>query len=205
MKTHTVNKDGFGIIEIMVVLVIATALVLGGWYVWNQKMQLQSQGSQNHTGGAGSSASTATLAPPSSPTPAPSSTYLHIRELGLRITLPEDLKDVVYQSYNQGLSTNGEAVLLSTQTITGKDAGCGVDGGAPPLGRLFKLKTPHVDPSGQDGPLTPNGVDTFKLGGYYVYLQHPQATCTDKSDVQTLAKKQYNEFHDALTTVQLDQ
>lgn len=126
-------------------------------------------------------------------------TYLRIKELGIKMEVPEEIGDIVYSidTTNPKVKT----ARLSTQTLIDRSSGsCTSE--ASSLGTVSATQDPNVNVT---SPLEPNGKTIFKLNNTYIYIEHPQATCSNDPAIQTLQTKQITALFDAFKTVQTDE
>lgn len=107
------------------------------------------------------------------------STKLNIKELGIEISLPQDINDLVYNITNEGGNTFAN---LSTKSLIELDPDCNARGG--PLGALGKIKGEY-DKSAAPGKLVK------QFNGYYI-VHTPMQGCPNgfKDEVNALYNKQ---------------
>ena len=145
---------------------------------------------------------------PSSDHQKPSVAYLNIKELGIKIRLPNELNDAQYY-YDASKSTpDRQIVEVYTKTLSDISHGeCDPHNklASPPFGLLIKTKNPGAPGPGSDSTLQPNGKNIFKFGEYYVYTLTPDTACSADKDVQTVAAKQLQAFLEAFKTMTLDE
>jgi cytoskeletal protein RodZ len=203
------NKAGFSTIEALLIIVIIALLAFVGGFVWHSKQTAD----KTLTAATSSSSSSSTVkqqakaTTPTSPsaTQAASTTVFKIPELGIEITVPNAIKDIVYTVNPPGTLSTGQqaqSVTLSTQTLTNLDADCSVSGGAPALGTVSKVTgqyptNPDVDSNNVSGGL----VEQFP--SYYIGWNSPQAACGTATTTNSEALADTNLFSTALdATVQ---
>ncbi len=135
------------------------------------------------------------------PTVAPKS-YLDIKELGIKIQLTDDIKDLVYVYDSQFLAKypDPQSVGLSSQALVSLSPACKATTNSGPLGLIGKTKNPNQG----FGTLTVNNETVFKFGDYFVYYKTPQAACLDTTAFQELSSKQRGAFLQAFRTAQPD-
>lgn len=135
---------------------------------------------------------------------APAENYLKIKELGIKIPVPQDIKDVVY-NYDTAFNAqypDPQQVTISTQSLnTMSGSSCKASLGVGPLGTIQKTNNPSIRPG---IILAPNGTTVFKLEDSYVYIVSPQSSCSTDAAVEALASKQRAAFVEAFKNVQLD-
>lgn len=192
VNTHDNKQSGLRAVVSIVIIVLVIALIgFIGWRVYSQSSkQATDASSSNHT----SASSTI-----------PQSTYLDIKELGIKIKLDNSIKDAVYsyspaaESPPQHLDIGG--VNLSTQSLIDRDQNCNPVSGGNPLGSINEL---FINQDELGNKLRPNGTTIFKLGNNYYILSTPQSPCSTNSSVNTLAGQQRATFFNDFKTVQLD-
>ncbi|HXH26676.1 MAG TPA: hypothetical protein VNG90_02185, partial [Candidatus Acidoferrum sp.] len=134
-------------------------------------------------------------------------TYLDIKELGIKIKLDASIKDAVY-SVKSASSGGGQFAYISTQSLTDKSGGtCSPNNGS--IAAITKASgTLQQVFGGPDGtrPIPPvDNTTVFKFGSdTYVFISPPQATCSEDSTIQALANQQKAIFFNDFKTVQLD-
>lgn len=185
-----VNQKGFSLIEILIVLVVLGLLGAVGWYVWMQHTK-----SKPTTSTTSSSASQVT--PPSTSSSASAPTYLNITELGIKVKLNDDTRDLTYAKTKDG------TIGISTKSLEAFGVGCNAETGDVAIIYTF------TDPSGSDpfeGSHT--NMDVFpkalKLNGKYYALNYggiSQSPCVDISkaddNFSATVKKVKNGFSQA--------
>ncbi len=122
---------------------------------------------------------TTTPAPTPSPSATPSSspaalTYLQLTELGLKLPLTSEIKDLIY-TYSPSTSDLPAKLHFSTTSISAlADGFCGPS--HDPLG------TYTVYPSAQSNATA--GALTASVGGHFIYYTHVQYGCGDTAAQQ---------------------
>ena len=124
--------------------------------------------------------------------PVVTNNIFEVKELGIEFQIPADLKDLVYTMTN----SNGViAANFSTTSLTSLDqanggsycnstnAGLGIISKSPQLGHDLS--------------------DSKQIGSYYYIWNHPQATCSDKSNVYQLQSSQSTALGQAFKTLEL--
>ncbi len=124
-----------------------------------------------------------------------SATYLDVKELGIKLKLSDDIKDLTYQAFD--LSDGSKGARFSTGSLAAIDQNCGADFG--PLGSL-EATTVDTDRTGAKKVVDNSSI--FKIGAYYVTYSGPQALCSDKAS--TVLGKAQPAFRESLKTLQVD-
>ena len=124
--------------------------------------------------------------------PVVTNNMFEVKELGIQFQISADLKDLVY------IMTNSNGVIaanFSTTSLTNLDQ---ADGGSycnatnHGLGIISKVSQLGHDLS-----------DSKQIGSYYYIWNHPQATCSDKSNVSQLQSRQTTALAQAFKTLEL--
>lgn len=170
-------KRGF---VIPVLIIIIALLALGGGAYFYLK---NSETNSAHTSTANNSeGNTQTL------------DYFEIRELGIKLKLSQDIKDLTYIISPD----NNKVALFSTKSLklTARNY-CAASYG--PLG-IISIDQQNLSVRGE---LPAKESDTFRnINGQWVYYVHPQATCSDNKESQDLAIRQISALQDAFKTVE---
>jgi len=174
------KQFGFGVVEIIVTVLIVAVLAYGGYRLYGHfSKPAATSGSQTNTiSGNQSNTQAAT-------------TYLDIKELGIKIKLDASIKDAVY-------SVSGSTATLSTTSIIQQSNGaCSLSNGG--LAAVTAYSS-NVDPI-RGVQLIPNGTTIFQVGAKYIVVTLPGAPCWSGSD---LGSQQRTAFVGAFKTAQLD-
>jgi hypothetical protein len=206
MKKFRSNETGFSAIELVLIIVIVVLIGISGWLVYkNHHKNAAATISTTSTSKAATSTSTTPKSTSTSTTKPVTTTVFQIPELGIEITVPNSIKDIVYKVDPAGTLSTGQqtqSVTLSTQTLTNLDSDCSVNGSAPPLGTIYKTtgqypSNPDVDLNNSSGGL----VKQFST--YYIGWSNPQGICGTSASTQSDASADTNLFSTALhSTVQ---
>lgn len=190
MHTRHIQQAGFSAVVSVVIIAFVIALTSCiGWVVYRQSLQ---QAAHTDSGSSRTGA------------PTTQSTYLDIKELGVKIRLDDSIKDVVY-SYNPSDSSPVSVhdigkVSLSTSSLIARDPNCKPAPGVYPLGLIDKFTN---DLYGDKLKL--DGTTLFKFGQYYYFLAPPQSPCSTDPSVNALAAQQRATFLTDFKTIQPDQ
>lgn len=182
------KSAGFGAATTVLVAVVVVLVGFVGWHLYDANQDRQNDATHKVDNGktqenvsAGASAETAA--------------YLDIKELGIKLELRDEIKDLTYHA--ETLSDGSMAAKFSTEALTNIDANC--DAAFGPLGSL-EMTTVDTDRTGAKKIV--DDVSIFKLGDYYITYSSPQALCSDK--VSGHLDQPRSAFRDALKTMQLD-
>jgi hypothetical protein len=181
-----------GALPILAIVLVVVAVVAGGLVVYNASKSHDRTAQTVNSSTSPSPSSSPAAAASTEPTPATGS-YLDIKELGIKIELTYDIKDVVYAMVGSNMAK------ISSQSIINVSADC-TAGAVGPLGTVGKTTNPNQG----FGTLIPNNETVFKFGSYYVYYQTPQSPCGNSQAVLDTAAKQRQSFQQAFKTVQPD-
>lgn len=180
---------GFGVVE---VLVIVVAILIVGYIGWRAYETGKSKTSTQTDSQSNTGTSRQTNAPAGS---ADVSTYLDVKELGVKIKLDSGVMDATYAV--QTLSDGSLVARFSTQSFAALDPACDAQSGQ--LGALERSTT-DIDRLGNK--LVPDGKEVFKFGNYYFTYATSQALCSAK--VQSAVGAAMEAFRSSLTTLQSD-
>ncbi len=127
-------------------------------------------------------------------------TTVKIPELGIQITVPDDIKDLRYRVITVTLSNGKQATIayFSTASLTALDPGCGTNFG--PLGTLERVNG-QLPSDYQTHPLT-YGQLVKQFPTFFISAGWPQAGCSTNSTAQGFASTGKTEFGPAESTIQ---
>lgn len=163
MKKIKKHQRGFGIIEIIILLVVVGVLALTGWWVY--------QNNRTKVSDAAKGTSQSANNPSITTNPGPAVTYLEIKEWGVRLPLGEGIKDAYYV-VPRGISLDADGlpsgIIMGMHSL---DASCGVVTSESPgfnnsFAEIVRALPDEKDPvSGRlYKELLPSGVT---INGYY--------------------------------------
>jgi hypothetical protein len=188
MQKITQKETGFGIVG--VAIVIAAVLIVGliAWRVYDAgKSEKATSTQQENLDQKKSSSSEQSNASPA--------IYLSIQDMGLKLRLSDDIKDLTYSVIT--LTDGSKAARFSTDTLTKIDSNC--DASFGPLGSL-EMTTNDTYPTGKKKVV--DNVGVFKLDNYYLTYSGPQALCSEAITSQT--DKPRAALREAFKTMKLD-
>ena len=123
---------------------------------------------------------------------------VRIPELGIQITVPNDIKDLTYQMSTT--TVNGQQIPLarfSTATLAALDAKCSASAGGP-LGSLGRVD--GVYPASANPVVYGTLVKQFPT--FYIAAGHPNAACSEQSSALSAMSKFRQEFEASYSTIQ---
>lgn len=169
------HQKGFSVVEIIITILFVGLLSFIGWKLYDAQQQKDQDAQQSTTN---------------------QDEYLHVKELGLKIKLTDDIKDLSY------IASTGEipGAKLSSVSLAAKDERCGTDFG--PLGAIGKTKN-ALDQNGSAWVVDNKRV--FKIGEYFIFWTAPQSVCSLNADTEAYAQRQRTALLNALPTIELDQ
>lgn len=180
----------------MAVAIIVTVALLGlvGWSLYSHYY-----GSQNSVTTSGSQNPKPTTSNPNASTPQPQ--YLDFKELGIKITLNNQISDAVYAPF-EAPQTDGSTVIgISAQSLIAKDATCSASRGI-----LGLIRESTTAPTYIGGTLPVDNKSVFRFGDtYYQYISPQSAGCftTTQADSGLISSK-LSAFRQAFATAQPD-
>jgi pilin/secretion family protein with methylation motif len=174
--TRMKNKQaGFGIVEAVIAVLVMGVLAGAGWFVYQHN---RTKVTNAAVGSQPTSQQTTTTTPP-----APTVTYLAIKEWGIKLPLPNSIQDAYYV-VDPGVSTDADGKPSAIEFgIAAQDIHCGAvtatnAGYTHALGAIVRALPTDTDPvSGKlYTQLDPIGVT---IGGYY--YGYANASLTSKT------------------------
>jgi Tfp pilus assembly protein PilV len=168
------KQSGFSIVEGVIAIVVIAVLGFIGWTVYSNY-------NTNHTTKVSDQTSSSQPTQPSTSsstnTPISTDTYLTIKELGIKLKLSDNIKDLTY-TYNNLYGIN--YIHFTTNSIMAADPTCNSD--FDPLG----LYTVYSDQTNANATNNMAGTLEVHVNGYYIYYRHAQVTCS-KSTAGSIA------------------
>lgn len=185
------NQSGFSIVLVAIVTVLVIGLI--GYVGWSAYHQSQTKVAS--TTPSNSTSSTPPKETTTAATTTTAGTYLDIKELGIKITLDDSIKDATY-TYDPTLNAQSDPqqVSISTKSLVSTSSTACI------LGTIIRTNNQNLT----GAPLVPNGSTIFKLGNYYYYLNNPQALCTNNTAANQLETLQQTTFRNDFKTIQPD-
>ncbi len=172
---------------IVVGVIVALALALGGWYFCNKTQSQQNNNTTDVTQNKPIDSDVDT------PNEVPQDDIVRagdtfkIPELGIQFVLPEGLEGLEYEMIYDN-NTN-KVASFSSRSLIKADSRCNPKNGTP-LGAITSMPD-TTDPKELLGPYVTLSDENFKhINGRYVILQAPQSGCSDRTDALDLQTKQ---------------
>lgn len=140
MQSSKAKQSGFTIIEGVLIVVALVALIGGGWLVYQRTKQ-----SATRTDAAPNPNQSTTT------TPAPTVTYLDIKEWGIKFPLPDSIKDAYYVPGVQNRADDGTPLAMFIGMKSLDAAGCDANsanvagGRSTALGVIIRISPTDVD------------------------------------------------------------
>ncbi len=197
MGVSSNNQTGFGLVGPILAVAVMIVLGTGSWFVY------QHNRTRATSAAAGNNQPPAKQTPKQTTTqPTPSQVAVNIPELGISITVPDDIKDLTYQVSTGTLpgGKQGTIARLSTKALTTLDAQCGTDFG--PLGTLEKVDGIYPTQSQDQTSALDYGQLVKQFTTFFISYGSPQAGCSENSGARDAMGKFKGEFQAALTTIQ---
>jgi hypothetical protein len=191
------------LLPVIIVGIIMLLLGLGGGYLLSAN---KNQVKQATTQTLPTTVQQVTPTHSASPTPVPSvinspsvspvitDNTFKVRELGIEFQIPADLKDLTYAVTN----SNGViSASFSTTSLTNLDKASG--------GSYCNSTNAGLGIISKSSQLGHDFSDSKQIGSYYYIWNHPQATCSQNTEVINLQTKQSTELGNAFKSIQLTQ
>src|SRR5258708_25082461 len=130
MTTARSKQAGFSVVQMALVIAATGIIGAAGLFVYQHKRTEVIAAAANPNQLTNQQPTTA---------PAPAQNTVQIPELGIQITVPNDIKDLTYQTSTVTLRSGQKATLamFSTKALTSADAGCSAAAG--PFGSLERV------------------------------------------------------------------
>jgi hypothetical protein len=155
MKT---NQKGFGVVEVLIILVVVSLIAGTGWYVMNKK---KAPNKTNVNATTQQEQQSATIEEVAESKPDANASYLVINEWGLRFKTPNGLADVTYTIHSDTVALYAKPVGANVQYRSDHEI---FEDGHPryATGTLYRSTESSKDKIGYT-------VDGKKLGNFYYY------------------------------------
>ena len=190
----TKQQSGFSPVPIIVGVIAVGVLGFVGYKVLHKNGNTSTAANSVTTTNQSTPAGKQPDTTPVTAMPAEADTYLHIKELGIKIKLPDGIKDTIYK-YTADPGANGSQYAdISTQSLTDKSGGsCGLNG--TPIAKVTETN---------DTQYKADNNSIFKVGNNYFIVSGAQGTCSNNQTVQNMANDQRTAFREAFKMFQLD-
>lgn len=193
------RQAGFSIVEAVIAVVAVAVIGTAGFFVYQHNRTKATNAEQNN----GQTSNQQTTTTP----PAPTVTYLTIKEWGIKLPLSANIKDAYYV-VDPGVSTNEDGKPSAIEFgLKSQDASCGPvtatnSGYTHAIGAIVRALPTDTDPvSGKlYTQLDPNGVT---IGGYYYGYANASLTsktCISAPGIQSIDSALANAVKAAVTS-----
>jgi len=170
------RQSGFSAVFGVLAVLIIVGLGVAGWAVYqHNRVKPTSAASSSGQSAHQQTTTTTTTTPPPS---ASNQNVVKIPELGIQITVPDDIKDLTYQTQVVTLRNGNQSTLamFSTKALTAVDAKCGP--AAMPLGSLGKASGQYPTQQQDASNVLDYGQLVKQFSTFYIAAGYPQAACS---------------------------
>lgn len=187
MTRRAYKQSGFTLLEVLAVVAVVAVVGAAGWFVYqHNRLQIGNAA----TGTAGQQETT---------TPPSATTVVKISELGVQITVANDIKDLTYTVKTNTLKggTQATTAYFSTKALAALDKNC--DAGVnTPLGTLQRVDGQYpTDPTAASD----YGTLVKQFPTFYISEGYPNGSCTSNASAAASASKFKDEFQAAIPSV----
>jgi len=202
MSNREFKQRGYGAIHGVLFLVVASVIASGAWLTYSH-YQKASQVKQTSSAASLIPATTSTAKTPVLAQQAAAVANQNVEkipELGIQITVPDDIKDLKYQVNTVTLKNGQQATfaMFSTAALAGLDTKCSASNG--PLGSLEKANGQY--PSSDQYAALDYGRLVKQFSSFYIAAGTPQGACSTNASANAAASKFKGEFATAQSTIQ---
>jgi hypothetical protein len=199
MSDHKSHQSGFGSTSIIVIALVVLAISGIGYVVFKN--------SSDKTAATTTTSPSAIKDPASVPSVEPeqatSTINFELKELGIQLTIPDSLKDIVYSAKDVTLPNGvpGKVAYFSTTTLASADVNCSADHG--PLGALQIVQGQY--PKDDNDVYFNYGNLLKQFPQSFVTYSKSQGLCTTTKDATLLKNYQdtVTDFKQAVQSVEL--
>ena len=177
------NQSGVAHIAAILVVVVIAAIGIVGWKVWDSTKEDKSSSADTTT--------KTTTETNQNSTPNTTSTYLEVKELGVKLKLTSDTKDLTYS-----VNKDGVAVLSST-SLAKEEPKCAADYvdnsqyAIHGVGSVSYFTDPNGTETGPGPSNKQNYPDSILLNGKYYYILTNQSFCVNVGTKNNPTDKAY--------------
>jgi len=162
--TNKQHDGGFGTVGILLTIIVLLLVGAGGWYVFHKNKKSDTNGTntansqQNKTGNNSN----------------PQTAYLTVKELGIRLTLTDPIKDAYYKVKDS--SKNGKPIIALYLHSWDTYANCTPEKDRDGLGAVTTFTPGESDPV--NGDLATSYPDAPLIDGLHYYIAQAQSDCS---------------------------
>lgn len=185
------KEVGFSIVEAVIAVAAIGVIGLTGWFVY--------QHNRTKPGFAAAGAQTTNQGQQQATTQTPATTVVKVPELGIQITVPDDLKDLTYQIQTNKLQNGSTATTayFSTTSLTAIDNNCA--GVNTPLGTLGRVDGQY--PSDDPTAALDYGTLIKQFPTFYISEGVPNGSCSTNQNALAAVSKDKGDFQTAVSSV----
>lgn len=178
------NQKGFGVVEVILILIIVGIIGFTGWRVYEANKEISQSPVENSTIKKETQLNdTEDIA---------RTRHLEVPEMGVKIKLTDDIKDAYYETYSD------KAVSLKTKSL---DSYGDCKENQLSVVALIKVGKDEIDPM-TDKKFSVNGSGVV-VGESYYYIQGAQYACVDDDQAQlAILSKVRAAFVDAAKSIE---
>jgi Tfp pilus assembly protein PilE len=202
MSNREVKQRGFGVVRGVAFLVVAGIIVSVAWLAYSNYQNTHHVKQANNAAVSTSANASTSMAPTVAQQAAniANQNVVKLPELGIQISVPNDIKDLKYQVHTGALRNGNQATFafFTTAALTGLDSDCSAS--SAPLGSLEKANGQY--PSGDQYAALDYGRMVKQFPTFYISAGLPQAACSTHASVNAAAIKFKHEFTTAESTIQ---
>ena len=193
------QQAGFSIVIVLAVVAVFAILGTGGWIVYQHNRVKVTDAAANSTS---STVQKTTTTQSAQTTSTANESVINIPELGIQITVPNDIKDVSYKIGTATLNDGRKETFASftTKALSAIDAGCDEKFG--PLGTLAKIDGQYPASFSDSNPAMAYGVLIKQYSGSFLSSFSPQAACSHNSSALSSSSKFKSEFQASYSSIQ---
>ena len=180
---HNLDERGFSLVESVIIFLFIVLIATAAGLVADRDGSGQSLPLKPNVVQLGTE--------PSKQTDNATTTTLELSAIGIDITVPNAIDDLIYAAPN----ANG-GYGISTHALTNDDSNCVATGNAPPLGDFFKGSGTYPGSASTSAKLVK------QFSSFYVAWNAPQTACSTNSTVMALASQQEQELEWSFMTVE---
>lgn len=129
---------------------------------------------------------------------------INLPELGVKLSVPNSLKDLKYLVATTSATSTSKTILLSSETLSDLDDNCTLiqaSLGTLSLAHDYATTTSATTTITSKSKIKTGLVQVYSVGNKQIIYQNPQIYCSDNKLVQSLLTKQLKNLQDSLSTL----